>query len=63
MMDHEEWLPENFESITEACLYAATMAAYREAQEYLREHDDCSWRDAFRKTGNAKYFKIYFEGI
>lgn len=59
----EEWLPENFESIAEACLYAATMEAYKQAKKFLQEHDDCSWMDAFRETGNAKYFRFYFEVI
>jgi len=62
MMDRSEYLEENYETLEEAIEAKATEIAYSAAKKYMEEHDpDCSWREAFAKTGNQKYFDRYFD--
>ena len=61
MMDRSEYLNDNYETMKEAIEAKATELAYSEAKKYMKEHDpDCSWKEAFSKTGNRKYFNRYF---
>jgi len=60
-MDRSEYLEENYETLEEAIEAKATEIAYAAAKKYMEEHDpDCSWREAFTRTGNQKYFELCF---
>ena len=61
-MDRSEYLPDNCETLKEAIMERATEIAYQDAKQYRENVDpDCSWKEAFAKTGNKKYFSKYFQ--
>lgn len=61
VMDRSEYLDDNFENMKEAIETKAAEIAYSEARQYMEDHDpNCSWKEAFAKTGNRKYFNRYF---
>jgi hypothetical protein len=62
MMDRSEYLNDNAVSMQEATEARAIATAYCAAREYRMVKDpDCSWKEAFAKTGNKKYFNKYFQ--